>query len=47
MIAEKVAARTQARTDKDWAKADSIRDELLELNVEIMDSPEGTDWRIK
>jgi cysteinyl-tRNA synthetase len=47
LIADKIAARTQARADKDWAKADAIRDELLEMSVEIMDSPEGTDWRIK
>jgi len=45
-IDEKVAARTQARTDKDWERADALRDELAEMGVEIMDSPEGTTWRI-
>ncbi|MFU8802275.1 MAG: cysteine--tRNA ligase [Bradymonadaceae bacterium] len=46
-IEEKIIARKQARDDKDWAMADTLRDELDAMNVEIMDSPEGTTWRIK
>ena len=42
-----IAARTQARSDKDWAAADTIRDGLAAMGVEIMDSPEGTTWRVK
>ena len=37
--------RRQAREDKDWARADAIRDELLERGVQLMDSPTGTTWR--
>ncbi len=47
LIDEKIAARKQARMNKDWALADAIRDELDEMGVEIMDSPEGTTWRMK
>lgn len=46
-IEERIAARKQARADRDWAKADELRDELDALGVEIMDSPEGTTWRMK
>ncbi len=46
-IDRKVAEREQARADKDWERADALRDELAELDIEIMDSAEGTTWRIK
>jgi cysteinyl-tRNA synthetase len=42
-----VAQRTTARAAKDWAAADSIRDELNALNVEVMDSAAGATWRLK
>ena len=40
-----VAARIQARADKDWAEADRIRDELAAEGIEIMDSAGGATWR--
>jgi len=40
-----VAARVQARADKDWAEADRIRDVLAAEGVEIMDSASGATWR--
>ncbi len=40
-----VAERTTARADKNWAKADELRDELLRGGVELRDSPQGTQWR--
>jgi SNF2 family DNA or RNA helicase len=46
-VEEKIVARKQARDEKNWAIADAVRDELDAMNVEIMDSPEGTTWRIK
>ncbi len=42
-----VAARDQARADKDWQKADAIRDQLAELNVVIEDAAGGSSWRIE
>ena len=36
-----VQARTQARTDKDWAAADKARDELAALGYEVIDTPDG------
>ncbi len=46
VIEQKLVDRDQARADKEWARADEIRDELLAMQVEVMDSNEGTTWRI-
>jgi cysteinyl-tRNA synthetase len=40
-----VAARIQARADKNWAEADRIRDELAAEGIEIMDGAGGATWR--
>lgn len=45
-IEDLIQQRTQARTDKDFARADAIRDELTEMGVMLEDSPEGTKWRL-
>ncbi|OHB41402.1 cysteine--tRNA ligase [Phenylobacterium sp.] len=42
-----IAARIEARSAKDWPRADAIRDELNALNVEVMDSATGATWRLK
>jgi cysteinyl-tRNA synthetase len=39
--------RETARKNKDWAKADEIRDRLAAMNILIEDRPEGTVWRIE
>jgi cysteinyl-tRNA synthetase len=44
MISAKVAERTAAKASKDWATADRIRDELLDLGIAIKDGPAGTTW---
>lgn len=41
-----VAARTQARKDHDFTKADALRDELVALGVVLEDTPQGTSWRL-
>lgn len=40
-----LAERTQAKTDKNYARADEIRDELAAQGIEIEDTPEGPRWR--
>ena len=40
-----VALRTQAKKEKDFAKADQIREELKARGIEIMDTPQGAKWR--
>jgi cysteinyl-tRNA synthetase len=47
-IAEQVEAllvqRAEAREAKDWAVADSIRDQLNELGVVVTDTATGPEW---
>ena len=40
-----VAARTQAKKEKNFAEADRIRDQLKAMGVEIVDTPQGAKWR--
>ncbi len=40
-----MAERTQAKADKNYARADAIRDELSAMNVAIEDTPNGVIWR--
>ncbi len=44
-IDQLVAARQQARADRDFAAADRLRDQLQEANVVIEDSATGSRWR--
>lgn len=39
-----IAARTEARKNKDWATADKIRDQLKAMNIVIEDTPQGIKW---
>lgn len=36
--------REHARTAKDWARSDSVRQELISLGVGVKDTPNGTIW---
>ena len=41
-----IKTRDEARADKNWAKADDIRDRLQALNIILEDgSPGSTGWR--
>ncbi|WP_019894071.1 cysteine--tRNA ligase [Hydrogenovibrio halophilus] len=40
-----IEERAQARQNKDFARADAVRDQLLEAGIELLDGPEGTRWR--
>jgi cysteinyl-tRNA synthetase len=42
-----IQERSLARQNKDWARGDAIRDELLAKGVELKDGPEGTTWKVK
>ena len=46
-ILAKIEERKAAKKDKDFAKADAIRDELLAKGVRIKDTREGTVWEIE
>ena len=40
-----IAKRQQAKTDKDYAGADQVREDLLAQGIVLEDSREGTIWR--
>ena len=42
-----IAERLDARAAKDFARADAIRAELTDLDIEVMDSAAGATWRLK
>lgn len=43
-IEKLIEMRTGAKKEKDFAAADTLREELIRLGVAIMDFPEGTAW---
>ena len=42
-----IAERLEAKKIKDFERADQIRQDLLDMDIEIKDSQEGTEWSIK
>ena len=45
-IEAKIEERKAAKKEKDFAKADAIRDELLSKGITIKDTREGVVWSI-
>ncbi|MFK7987687.1 MAG: cysteine--tRNA ligase [Sandaracinaceae bacterium] len=46
-VEAKLAARVEARTNKQWDEADRIRAELETAGIQVMDRADGVDWRIR
>jgi len=46
LVDDQLAARQQARADKDWARADAIRDHLAAAGIVIEDRPSGPVWSL-
>lgn len=46
LVTAVIAERTQARAEKDWVKADALRDRLSAAGVVVEDSPEGARWHL-
>jgi cysteinyl-tRNA synthetase len=44
-VDDMIEQRKQARTDRDWGRADEIRDELAARGVVLEDTPQGTRWK--
>ncbi|MGK2945061.1 MAG: cysteine--tRNA ligase [Desulfuromonadales bacterium] len=42
-----ILERREARANRDFARADQIRDELADKGVLLLDGPEGTTWKMK
>ena len=45
-IEKLIAERESARAEKNWQRADEIRDQLVDMKVIVEDSASGSDWRI-
>ena len=43
-IEELIEKRNKARSEKNWAEADAIRDKLKAMNIELKDTPMGVKW---
>ncbi len=46
-IEQRIAERNQARRDKDFARSDAIREGLEDKGIVLLDTAQGTDWKIK
>lgn len=47
LVESLIEERNRARVDKNWQRADEVRDELAAMGVQIKDSRSGTEWRIE
>jgi cysteinyl-tRNA synthetase len=45
-VQAEVARRADARTRRDWAEADAIRDRLKEAGIEVTDTGDGPQWTL-
>ncbi|MBW1718302.1 MAG: class I tRNA ligase family protein, partial [Deltaproteobacteria bacterium] len=44
-IQDLISQREEARTSRDWDRSDDIRQQLIDLGVEVMDTAGGIRWR--
>lgn len=47
LINRLIMERAEARASKNWARADEIRNEFIAMNIELLDTKEGTTWKVK
>jgi len=47
LIDQLVEERVEARTAKDWQRADDIRQQLEDMDIQLEDRPDGTVWKFK
>jgi cysteinyl-tRNA synthetase len=46
LVAGLLEERAQARADKDWARADAIRDRIKAAGIDVTDTPDGPTWTV-
>ena len=42
-----IRERQEARQDRDFSRADTLRDQLAEMGITLQDGPQGTDWDLE
>ncbi|WP_019814719.1 cysteine--tRNA ligase [Saccharomonospora saliphila] len=47
LVEAMLAERTRARSDRDFARADAIRDQLTEAGIAVEDTPNGPQWTVR
>jgi len=47
IVEDLLSLREEARSQKEWARADNIRSRLLQANILVEDRPGGIRWRLK
>ena len=47
LISAQLTAREAARAEKDWARADALRDALVAAGIRIEDGPDGARWTLE
>ena len=47
MIEQLIIARSEAKKNKDFARADEIRRDLADQGIALLDGPNGTTWERK
>jgi cysteinyl-tRNA synthetase len=47
LVNQLINERNEVRKNKNWARADEIRKQLSEMNIELIDTKEGTTWKLK
>jgi cysteinyl-tRNA synthetase len=45
-LIELIKERERARSEKDFSKADNIRDMFREMGYMLIDTPRGTRWKL-
>ena len=46
-VEKMISERDEAKNNKDYVSADMIRQQLLDIGIEINDTSEGTNWKLK
>ena len=46
VVEQLLEQRLSARKERDFSKADQLRQELHQMGIEVQDTPEGVDWKI-
>ena len=44
-ILQLIRQREEARKNKDWKRADQVRDELANKGIKVVDTPTGPSWK--
>jgi cysteinyl-tRNA synthetase len=46
-IEAEIVRRKELRQERKWEEADQLRADLLDKGIALMDTPEGTTWRVQ